>query len=155
MDTILPGLIARFGANQPIEVRVATRDSPLSHMKIGELGLDVSVQLTVLVNGVVACEIDVTNAKTVVALSLKQYLVKLQFLSFYINSSEVVKSEIGPIDVESKRRFVNLMAYLTIPVINSFIANGYEIPHVLLGFIQIQDALFDTKEGYVTAAIVP
>jgi hypothetical protein len=135
MDTILPGLIARFGPNQPLEVLVATRDSPLSYMKPGELGLDVTIQLTLFVNGVVACVIDVIDAKTVVALSLKQYLVRLQFLSFYINESEVVKTEIGPIDVESKRRFVNLMAYLTIPVINAVIAAGYEIPHVLLGFI--------------------
>ena len=50
LDAYLPGLVAKFGANQPVTIDIATRDAPLSYMKVGQLGLDITTRLTVKVN---------------------------------------------------------------------------------------------------------
>jgi hypothetical protein len=42
IDTILPGIAAKFGMDQPVTIDVATRDSPLSYMKPGQIGLDLT-----------------------------------------------------------------------------------------------------------------
>ena len=76
-------------------------------------------------------------------------------MSFYINDSQVVESEFGPIDLESKRRFVNFMAYITLPVVNKLLQNGFVIPNEFFGMVRIKDALFESKDGYVSVGIVP
>ena len=88
-------------------------------------------------------------------MSLKNFTLTIQFQSFYITDSQVIQSEIGPIDVESKRKFVNFMAYIMLPVVNSLLANGFVIPQEFFGMIRIQDASFETKDGYVQVGIVP
>jgi hypothetical protein len=107
------------------------------------------------VNDQVACIFDVISAQTIVAATLKNFTFTVQFVSFYINDSQVERSEIGPIDLETKRRFVNFMAYITLPVVNKLLENGFHIPTEFFGMIRIQDAVFESKEGYVSVGIVP
>ena len=90
-----------------------------------------------------------------VGVTLTDFILVPQFVSFYITDSNVFQTEIGPIDVESKRRFVNFMAYLTIPIVNQLLLPGFRIPDTLLGFIRVKDATFDAKDGYLAIGIVP
>ena len=79
----------------------------------------------------------------------------VQLVSFYINDSKVVDSEFGPIDLESKVRFVNFMAYISLPVINKLLENGIPIPQQFFNMIRIQDGVFEAKEGYLSLGVVP
>ena len=154
-DTILPGIAARFGKDQPVTVDLATKESPVSYMKPGQIGLDLTGTITVKVNGQTACILDIISAQTVVAATLKNFIFTVQFVSFCINDSQVVESEFGTIDLDAKRRFINFMAYITLPVINKLLENGVVIPNEFFGMIRIQDALFESKDGYVSVGIVP
>lgn len=42
IETMLPGIVARFGANRPVTIDIVSRDPPLSYMKPGQIGADVT-----------------------------------------------------------------------------------------------------------------
>jgi hypothetical protein len=51
LDTILPGIEAKFGANQPAVINFATLKHPTSFFNPGEIGVSVTGAITVSVNG--------------------------------------------------------------------------------------------------------
>ena len=155
IDSLLPGIAAHFGKDQAVHIDLATRESPLSYMKPGQIGLDVSPEITVRVNGQVACILDLISAQTVIAASLNNFTFIVLVVSFFINGYQVVDSKFGPIDLESKRRFINFLTYITLPVVNKLLVNGFKIPNEFFGMIRIQDAIFESKDGYVSIGVVP
>lgn len=61
IDTYLPGLVKKFGANQPVEINFMTTKAPTSYFQPGKLGADVSGRITVTSQGQLACIIDVIS----------------------------------------------------------------------------------------------
>jgi hypothetical protein len=61
METILPGLIARYGANQPMSVNFAAKQAPTSFFEVDKMGLDLTGDLTVYVNNQHAATIEVIS----------------------------------------------------------------------------------------------
>ena len=61
MEGILPGLIARYGANQPVSVNFAAKQSPSSFFEVDKMGLDLTGDLTVYVNNQHAATIEVIS----------------------------------------------------------------------------------------------
>lgn len=87
---------------------------------------------------------------------MKDFLLSIKVLTFlYINDAQVLYSDIGPINTEILRNFVNLFFYLSLPVINGFLSPGFNMPHEYFGFIRIRDASFVTMDGYCQVGIVP
>jgi hypothetical protein len=82
-------------------------------------------------------------------------LLQIKLLTFFINDSKVIGSDIGAIDVESMRNFVNLYAWLAIPVINALMYPGFALPREYFGIIRIQEAIFTALNGFVQVGIVP
>ncbi len=77
IDTLLPGMIAKFGKDQPVEINFAANQAPTSQFKPAQMTVDVTAELTVTVNGQLACIIDVISAQTVVSATLKDFLLKI------------------------------------------------------------------------------
>ena len=64
-------------------------------------------------------------------------------------------SDIGPINAAELRSFVNVFAYLALPVINQFLAGGFLLPTEYFGIVRIREATFQSMDGYVQVGIVP
>ena len=45
MDTILPGLIAKYGADQPMSINLVTKQAPVSFFEVGVLGVKITADL--------------------------------------------------------------------------------------------------------------
>lgn len=61
-NSFLPGIVAKYGLNQPMKIGLSTKEAPTSFFKPNELGLDLNPLITVYVNDDVAVEIEVLNA---------------------------------------------------------------------------------------------
>ena len=92
------------------------------------MGLTLTADLNIYVNNDLAATIEVISAEGSISATLNDFLLVVKVLTFYINDAQVVTSEIGPINVEAMRSFVNLFAYLALPVINTFLAPGIHLP---------------------------
>ncbi len=98
MEGVLPGIIARYGANQPVSVNFATTQSPSSFFQVGKMGLDLTADLNVYVNSQLAASIEVISAQSSISATLKDFLLSIKFLTFYISDAQVLYSDIGPIN---------------------------------------------------------
>ena len=58
-------------------IELATKESPLSYMKPGQIGLDLTAEITVRVNGLLACTFDLISAQTIVSASLKNFTFRV------------------------------------------------------------------------------
>jgi len=155
MDGILPGLIAHYGKNQPMSINFATKQAPSSFFQVGKMGLTLTADLQVYVNSDLAATIEVISAEGSLSATLNNFLLVIKLLTFYINDAQVVNSEIGPINVQAMRNFVNFFAYLALPVINGFLAPGFHLPQEYFGIVRIREATFDAMDGYCQVGIVP
>ncbi len=155
MDGILPGLIAFYGANQPMSINFATKQAPSSFFKVDEMGLTVTGDLQVFVNNKLAATIEVITGEGSLNASLNNFHLFIKLLTFFITDGIVLYSEFGPIDVQSKINFLNFYAYLALPVINVFLAPGFPFPQEYFGIIRIRDATFNSMDGYCQVGIVP
>jgi hypothetical protein len=86
---------------------------------------------------------------------MRDFVLNIQIVSFYINDSALLMTDMGPIDLESKRRFINWVAWLSIPVVNVWLRPGFPVPNNFLGMFTVKDATFESKEGYVSIGVVP
>ena len=158
METLLPGLIAKYGANQPMSIYLVTKEAPYSFMEVGILGVNLTADLYVYVNNDLAATIEVISGTTSLYAALgpyTNYLFVVKLLTFYITDSRVVTSEIGPIDVESMRKFVNFYAWLALPVINMLLSPGFDLPREYFGIVRIKEAIFNAMDGFCQVGIVP
>lgn len=154
-ETILPGLIAHFGADQPMSLGFATKEAPLSYSKADEMGLHVTGYLMLWVRDELACIIEVNDAQAGLAASLKDFVLQVQLLSFYINGASVAYSAIGEIDVQAMRTLVNFFARVLIPVVDRYLEPGFPLPREYFGIVRVKDAFFQAMDGYLQVGLVP
>lgn len=89
-------------------------------------------------------------------MTLVNFLLTIQFQPvFYIESAKLLYTDIGPINTEQLRSFVNFFAYLARPVINNILAPGFKLPQEYFGIVRIRDASFEAMDGYCQVGIVP
>ncbi len=119
------------------------------------MGLTLTADLQIYVNTDLAATIEVISAEGSLSATLTDFLLVIKMLTFYINDAQVLKSEIGPINVQAMRNFVNFFAYLALPVINGFLAPGFHLPQEYFGIVRIREATFDAMDGYCQVGIVP
>ena len=128
MDSILPGLVERYGRDQPMSINLVTKEAPVSFFEVGVLGVRLTADLQVYVGSELAAVIEVTEGEGSLYAALgpyTDYLLVIRLLTFKINGSKVVSSQIGNIDVESMRNFVNFYAWLALPVVNVLMQPGF------------------------------
>jgi hypothetical protein len=106
------------------------------------MGLDLTADLSVYVNNQLAATIEVISAQGSLSASLNNFLLVIKLLSFNINDAQVLYSDIGPINAAELRSFVNVFAYLALPVINQFLAGGFLLPTEYFGIVRIREATF-------------
>jgi hypothetical protein len=84
METFLPGLIKRFGPNQPMSISFNTVQAPTSYFHVGTIGMIVNADLTIYVNNEIAAQIRVVNTEGAITINLSKGNLKVQLLTFYI-----------------------------------------------------------------------
>ena len=86
---------------------------------------------------------------------MQDFLLSIKVLTFYINDAQALYSDIGWINAYELRSFVNVFAYLALPVINGFLSPGFKLPQEYFGIVRIRDASFLALDGYCQVGIVP
>ena len=77
LDPFLPGLIQVYGRDQPVKLGFAPSKAPTSAFKPGSLGIDVTADISVIVNDDVACTIEFFDALGTVSATLSDFLLKI------------------------------------------------------------------------------
>jgi hypothetical protein len=124
IDTMLPGIKAKFGENQPVTLRMFSNKGPQTYFHPGTLGIHINYDLHVYVNSDLACSFRIIDDDGAISLSLTKGLLVVQLLQLYMNDAVVLTSQFGEIDVWSKRVFINWSIKLATPFINAYLATG-------------------------------
>lgn len=91
-----------------------------------------------------------------VAPKLENFIFSVQILTFYVNDLVQVQSSIGDLSLFYLRNFVNFFASeIAIPVVNQQLAQGVEIPRQYFGIVNFKDAVFLSKDNYLSVGVVP
>ena len=102
-----------------------------------------------------AVQFQVIDADGSISVNLTKGVLSLQIVTLVMNDAKVVSSQIGEIDVWSKRVFVNWCISIALPILNRFLAGGLALPSEFFGMVRIQDATFTAMDGFVQVGIVP
>jgi hypothetical protein len=137
IDTMLPGIKAKYGENQPVTLRMFSNRGPNTYFHPGTLGVHINYDLQVYVKNDLACSFRIIDDDGAISLSLTKGLLVVQILQLIMNDAVVLTSQIGDIDVWSKRIFINWSIKLSIPFINILLASGVQLPDSFFGIIKI------------------
>lgn len=154
-DSMLYGLIAKYGRDQPMALRIDTPVAPNSFFKPGELGLDVTFDVWVYVREELAVRIRVINAEGAIAVNLTDGNMTIQLDELYFTDTQVFDSQLGPLNIDEERVVINWIIEMSLPIINSYLGKGIQLPDEFFGIIRIRDAFFEAMDGYVRVGIVP
>lgn len=154
-DSVLPGLKAKYGKDQPMSIHIFTSKAPTSFFHPGKLGIETTFDIMVYVNQDLACSFRVINADGSISVDLTKGTLHFMIQELYLNDAQVLSSEIGDIPVWEMKTFVNWAIKLGIPFINSYLDKGIELPNEFFGIVRIKDATFTPQEGFVQVGIVP
>lgn len=154
-DSVLPGLKPKYGADQPMSIRIFTSKAPTSFFHPDEIGIETTFDIQVFVKEDMACSFRVIDADGSIKVFLQKGVLSFQVLTLYLNEATVLSSQIGDIPVWEMKTFVNWAIKLGIPFINGFLNKGLELPSLYFGIIKIQDATFTAMDGFVQIGIVP
>jgi len=73
----LPGIIKRYGADQPCNIVVQTTKAPTSTFNVGQIGMTITADISVYVNKELATVIEIIDAAGLISVDLTNFLLKI------------------------------------------------------------------------------
>ena len=138
-----------------MSIRVSTTKAPTSFFKPDQFGIQATFDIFVFVKDELAVQFQVIDDDGAVSVSLTKGILVVQVERLYMNDARVVSSQIGEIEVWSKRIFINWVISITLPILNKYLAPGIALPSEFFGMVRIKDAYFIPMDGHVQVGIIP
>ena len=119
------------------------------------MGLDVTFDVWVYVRDELAVKIRVINAEGAIGVNLTGGLLTINIHELWMTDAKVLESQLGPLNIDEERTVINWIIEMALPVVNSYLAKGVQLPNEFFGIVRVRDAFFDAMDGFVKVGIVP
>eukprot|EP00347_Sterkiella_histriomuscorum_P018594 403344916 len=110
MDGLLPGLVAKFGRDQPVTVEIDSTQPPRAVFKEKDLAMVLNMDFTFRVNNEVAIVVSVTDLNAHVDVTLRNTNLTANAKVIKISKCSASQSQIGDFDSDSFRAFFNTLS---------------------------------------------
>jgi hypothetical protein len=156
LDTLFPGIIDKYGKDEPARLHVSAFTQPLVSLK-SQVNTKLTAQFSIQINGsyeeciVFTSDIDTS---TTVAVSEGPKLTA-EIKSLNLSNSAVQKSLIPNIDISKLESFVNITAKFIIPMVNAQYLKNINITVPDIKGIKIHKMVASFKDGYCEISINP
>jgi hypothetical protein len=77
LDTFIPGFVKRYGPNVPVIVHTRTPVYPKALFNVGEIGMNLTLELSFQVFGEIALVLEVDNVVTLLNVTLKDFILRI------------------------------------------------------------------------------
>jgi len=132
LDEFFPGLIATYGEDLPMAIRVASFSFPRTILTPGEMGININLDIDLIVEGKeTAVKLMFADCISMLKLSLTDMVFYPIIENFKITDAYATESKIGEIDISGIKKVINMGAKILVPLINVFLAGGIPFPESL------------------------
>jgi hypothetical protein len=142
LDGFLPGIVKKFGEDQPASLTFRTKVAPNSYFSMDTVGAKVSAAIDFIVNNEKAVSLSVTDADATVKPALANFTLFIDILQFTVKAITIDESLIGEVNATELKVFLNVLFRLAIPVINQVMAGGLALPTEYFGVLVVKQAEF-------------
>jgi len=139
-EKFLPGMVARYGTGEDVEVLFATYEAPLAIIENGKIGTMLQFDMHVICKGEEAIVGRVINGKAEISVEFADFELTVQMTAFQVDDLKQMSSVIGKQDLSGLALYLNLNADIYIPVLNTLIP-VITIPQIMDG-VKIESATF-------------
>mmetsp|Transcript_17151 Transcript_17151/g.12259 ORF Transcript_17151/g.12259 Transcript_17151/m.12259 type:complete len:350 (-) Transcript_17151:35-1084(-) len=149
-EEYLPGLVDKYGDAQPMELFLRAAEMPKVVFQPDEMSTYWSFLAEFRVVGVeTAVILAFQDVMAVYDLSLEDFLLYLHFDSLSVGNIYIEDTKIGAVDTASMLKNVNRLLKLALPLINTILSSGFEIPQHYFSRTEVADASFTSFYNYV------
>jgi len=144
LDTFIPGFVKRYGQNVPVIVHTRTPVYPKALFNVGEIGMNLTLELSFQVFGEIALVLELDNVVTLLNVTLEDFILRILIESFSIGSLTATKSLIGDVSTWYLETMISIGITFVVPIINSLIGGGLPFPQNFFDTLIIDSAAFLT-----------
>eukprot|EP00347_Sterkiella_histriomuscorum_P020604 403337177 len=156
LDGLLPGLVAKYGNDQPVTIEIKATQSPRAEFKENDLGLILNLDLTFRVNSEIAIIVSVIDLSAHVDAMLQGPNFTTKVNTIIIDKCTSSQSQIGFFNALTFKFFFNMSIRIVIPILNEiFLSKAIVLPDTYLGLIKINSASFTSQNGYLAVSVAP
>eukprot|EP00347_Sterkiella_histriomuscorum_P011898 403370674 len=156
LEGLLPGLVAKYGNDQPVTIEIKATQSPRAEFKENDLGLILNLDLTFRVNSEIAIVVSVIDLSAHVDAMLQGPNFTTKVNTIIIDKCTSSQSQIGFFNALTFKFFFNMSIRIVIPILNEiFLSKAIVLPDTYLGLIKINSASFTSQNGYLAVSVAP
>ena len=134
LEEFLPGLVAKYGADQPMAIKISAHDFPRAIFTPADMGANLALDFSLIVEGQGnALVLSFGDVVAMLKLSLTDFRLYPLLESMKIGTLVATESQIGEVNTQSLKSILNLTFKALIPMANIFLTKGIPIPQSYFG----------------------
>ena len=150
LEDFLPGLVAAYGEDAPMELYIYATEAPTAVFTPDEMKGYVTFGIDFRIKDLESAALLIfKDGAATYSLKLEDFLLYLHFDELKIGDVYTEFSNIGTIDTNSIYKHFNLYLKAAVPVINNLLASGIEVPQQYFTRSVVADASFTSYQNYV------